>query len=153
MLGGALSRCVGVVAGSAAAARVCAASARVFAVAAAFPACRAAAAALPGLALDLVPLVRRPVSACTYHVTHRHTTKAKLTIRERDKEDCTRSSFLFLSTPTVPLAFCNALVTHSLAYSITSLRSACVLKVFLPKIFRITVVLQGTYDLTIPGDK
>ncbi|XP_072942508.1 dnaJ homolog subfamily C member 13 [Epargyreus clarus] len=59
----ALSRCVAVLGGAAAggaAAAVCAHCARCFAVAARFPACRAAAAALPRLAADVVPLLHRP---------------------------------------------------------------------------------------------
>ncbi|CAG4947862.1 unnamed protein product [Colias eurytheme] len=63
VLSEALSRCVSVLGGADAhstAARVCAHCARSFAVAAAFPACRATAAALPQLAHDLVPLLKRP---------------------------------------------------------------------------------------------
>ncbi|XP_045490709.1 dnaJ homolog subfamily C member 13 isoform X1 [Pieris rapae] len=63
VLSSALSRCVSVLGGSKAdstAARVCAHCARSFAVAAGFPSCRAAAAALPNLAGDLVPLLKRP---------------------------------------------------------------------------------------------
>ncbi|XP_041984743.1 dnaJ homolog subfamily C member 13 isoform X2 [Aricia agestis] len=59
VLSAALSRCVGVVGSSGAASEVCAACARCFAVAARFPTCRAAAAALPTLASDLIPLVKR----------------------------------------------------------------------------------------------
>lgn len=61
----ALSRCAAVLGGSAAdstAAAVCTHCARCFAVAARFPACRAAAAQLPQLCADIVPLLRRPVS-------------------------------------------------------------------------------------------
>lgn len=60
----ALSRCVAVLGGAAAdstAAAVCTHCARCFAVAARFPACRAAAAQLPQLCADIVPLLRRPV--------------------------------------------------------------------------------------------
>jgi hypothetical protein len=63
----AMSRCAAVLSGSTRAgdvsATVCAQCARCFAVAAAFPACRALAANMPGLCADLVPLLRRPVSA------------------------------------------------------------------------------------------
>ncbi|CAH2042626.1 unnamed protein product, partial [Iphiclides podalirius] len=62
VLGAALARCAAVLGGdsSGAAAAVCAHCARCFAVAAAFPACRDACAAMPALANDLVPLLRRP---------------------------------------------------------------------------------------------
>ncbi|CAG9563804.1 unnamed protein product [Danaus chrysippus] len=59
----ALSRCVSVLGGSAAgstAAAVCTHCARCFAVAARFPVCRDAAAELPTLCSDIVPLLKRP---------------------------------------------------------------------------------------------
>nr|XP_026495433.1 dnaJ homolog subfamily C member 13 isoform X2 [Vanessa tameamea] len=59
----ALSRCVSVLGGSkegSTAAAVCMHCARCFAVAARFPSCREAAAQLPQLCADIVPLLRRP---------------------------------------------------------------------------------------------
>ncbi|XP_068620055.1 dnaJ homolog subfamily C member 13 [Battus philenor] len=62
VLEAALSRCSAVLGGDGrgAAAAVCAHCARCIAVAAAFPACRSVCAAMPALASDLVPLLKRP---------------------------------------------------------------------------------------------